>query len=166
MATLPTLAVRGDLVKMTIPLGPNDGLPMRQLYLTLEVRDWINGTLPRLATEHGATRSPVEEFDDLLFQYISSKGRLRYNQGGRVKFRDLMPATDETWELITYQLRICGWFYRKDQFVAVHPDTAVNIKRNEGGYRNAKRKVIEVRDRLDLDEPRFVGGVISNVITI
>lgn len=166
MATLPILALKGVLVKVTIPLGPSDGLPLRQLYATLEVRDWITKILPGLPTEDGATRSPLEEFDDLLFQYISSKGKIRYNKGARVRFRDLMPAEDETWELITYQLRICGWFYRKDQFVAVHPDTAVNIKRDKAGYRKAKRRVMEIRDRLDLDEPKFVGGVISNVITI
>jgi hypothetical protein len=166
MATLPTLALQGHLVKVTYPLGPNDGLPIRQIYATLEVRDWISDHLPGLATEAGATLSPQEEFDELLFHFISSRGRLRYNRGGRVRFRDMMPAEDETWELITYQLRFCGWFYRKDQFVIAHPDTAVNIKSSKDGYRAAMRKVINTRNRLDLDEPRFVGGVISNVITI
>ncbi len=166
MATLPTLALRGELVKVVYPLGPHDGLAIRQFYATPEVRDWINNTLPALPTENGATRTPKEEFDDLLFQFISSLGRPRYNRGGRVRFRDMVPSEDECWELITYQLRICGWFYRKDQFVMVHADTAVNIKRTNDGYRNAKKKVIATRDRLDLDDPRFVGGVIDNVITI
>lgn len=166
MATLPTLALRGALEKVTVPLGPNDGLPLREIYATPEVRDWINNTLPHLPTEVGATLSPKEEFGELLFHFTSSKGKLRYNKNGKVRFRDMVPATDEAWELITYQLRIFGWFYRKDQFVAVHPDTAVNVKRGSDGYRRAKDKVLTVRRGLDLDEPRFVGGVITNVITI
>jgi hypothetical protein len=166
MATLTTLASRGALVKVTVPLGPSDGLPIREIYAVPDLSDWINNTLPSLPTETGATLSPREEFGELLFHFISSKGKLRYNKNGRVRFRDMVPATDEVWELITYQLRLFGWFYRKDQFVAVHPDTAVNVKRGTDGYRRAKAKVLAVGQKLDLDEPRFVGGAISNVITI
>jgi hypothetical protein len=166
MATLHNLVQRGDLVKVTVPLGPNDGLPIREIYATPEVRNWINQTLPRLPTERGGTLSPLEEFNELLFHFISSKGKLRYDKNGKVRFRDMVPARDEAWELITFQLRIFGWFYRKDQFVAVHADTAVNVKRGTDGYRNAKGKVLVTRGNLDLDEPRFVGGVLSNVISI
>lgn len=166
MATLPTLALQRELVKVTLPLGPNDGLAIREIYAIPDAGNWIGKTLPGLPREDGATLSPLEEFGELLFHFISSKGKLRYNKNGKVLFRDMVPASDEAWELITYQLRIFGWFYRKDQFVAVHPDTAVNVKRGSEGYRKAKQKVLAVRARLDLDEPRFVGGVISNVITI
>jgi hypothetical protein len=166
MATLSILALKGELVKVTVPLGPNDGLPIREIYAIPDVSDWIKKTLPGLPREDGATLSPLEEFGELLFHFISSKGKLRYNKNGKVRFRDMVPASDEAWELITYQLRIFGWFYRKDQFVACHPDMAVNVKRGTDGYRRAKDKVLAVRQRLDLDEPRFVGGVITNVITI
>jgi hypothetical protein len=167
MATLDTLAtVQRTLVQVLLPLGPNDGLPIRKIYAIPEVCNWIDKTLPNLPREAEATLSPQEEFSQLLFHFISSKGRLRYNKNGRYLFRDMVPASDEAWELITYQLRIFGWFYRKDQFVAAYADRAVDVKRESAGYRVAKAKVLEVRQRLDLDEPRFIGGVITNVITI
>ena len=106
--------------------------------------------------------SPQEELDDLLFNYISSEGVMRY---GRM-FKDLVPAVDECWELKTWQLRIFGWFYRKDCFIAVHIDRTINVKGRNGGYRIAINKTKDVRQRLRLDEPRFVGGELSNVISI
>jgi len=165
MATLSTLALRGELVKVTVPLGPSDGLAIREIYAAREVHDWINNTLPQLPREAGASLSPSEEFYELLFHFISSKGKLRYDKNGKYRFRDMVPAQDEAWELITYQLRIFGWFYMKDQFVAAYADAAVNVKRGTTGYRTAKQKVLRLRNGLDLDEPRFVGGAISNVIS-
>jgi hypothetical protein len=160
MATIDKLLGK-ELEKITVPLGPNEGHPIREIFGVPCVLDWIKNVLPTLPTETGAGLSPKEELDDLLFNFISSEGRLVYNR----MFKDLMPARDEVWELKTYQLRIFGWMYRKDQFIAVVPRRAVDVKRGSRGYEDAKRKVIDTRGRIPLDEPKFVGGVISNVIS-
>jgi hypothetical protein len=150
-----------ELVRITVPLGPNDGHPIREVFGISSVAEWIKNTLPKLPTEAGAALTPQEELDDLLFNFISSKGRLVYGK----MFKDLIPAGDEVWELKTYQLRIFGWMYRKDQFIAVVPSTAVAVKRGSSGYDAAKKRVIDIRNRIPLDEPKFVGGVITNVIS-
>jgi len=160
MATIATLLGK-ELIKITVPLGPNEGQPIREIFAVPCVGDWIKNTLPGLPTEAGAGSTPQEELDELLFHFISSKGRLVYGK----MFKDLMPAGDEVWELKTYQLRIFGWMYRKDQFIAVVPRRAVEVKRGTRGYDAAKKKVIDTRNRIPLDGPKFVGGVISNVIS-
>ena len=160
MATLHSL-IGTDLTRITVPLNPGEGQPIREFLACPRVVDWINNVLPALGTEQGAARSPLEEFDDLLFNYISSAGQLRYGK----MLKDLMPAKDEAWELKTYQLRVFGWFYRKDQFIAVVPARATEVKYGHKGYKDAIDEVLAVRDKLPLDEPKFVGGIISNVVS-
>jgi hypothetical protein len=162
MATPLRLRDKGELVKIEVPLGPGEGQPIRELFGLPSVKQWIDAVLPGLPTEDGAAMSPKEELDELLFNYISSKGRMIYTK----TFKDLIPSSDECWELKTWQLRVFGWFYRKDCFIAVHPDLAVRVKRGTDGYRRAINKVKDARQRLPLDEPKFVGGVLSNVISI
>jgi hypothetical protein len=160
MATIDSL-VGTELVRITVPLGPGEGEPIREIFGIPLVADWMTNAVPKMQTERGAARTPEEELDGLLFNFISSNGRIRY---GRT-FKDLMPSSSEVWELITWQLRIFGWFYRRDLFIAVVPKRAVEVKRASLGYHDAISKVLEVRDRLSLDEPKFVGGHISNVVT-
>jgi hypothetical protein len=88
MATITTLIGRKELFKINVVLGPNDGYPIREIYGVPYVRQWIETVLPSLPTEQGTARSPLEEFDDLLFNFISSEGQLRYG----TMFKDLMPA--------------------------------------------------------------------------
>lgn len=142
-------------------LGPYDGQPIREIFGTPEMADWIDNVLPILPTETGAARTPAEEFDDLLFNFISSEGEVRYNK----TFKDLIPMRDELWELKTYQLRIFGWFYRKDQFIAVRPGRKAELKNGSDAYHTAMNVVRDRRAVLPLDEPKFVGGVITNVIS-
>lgn len=142
-------------------LGAHDGQPIREIFGTPDIEAWINQILPGLPTEKGAAKAPEEEFDDLLFNFISSKGEMRYGK----TFKDLMPARDEVWELKTYQLRIFGWFYRKDQFVAVRPGLKAELRNGSAAYQKAINTVLDVRTALLLDEPKFVGGVITNVIS-
>ena len=142
-------------------LGPYDGQPIRELFGTPKVATWISDTLPGLPTEENAGKPPDEEFDDLLFNYISSKGEMRYEK----MFKDLIPMRDEVWELKTYQLRIFGWFYRKDQFIAVRPGRKAELKNGSDAYYRAINAVLDTRAALPLDQPKFVGGVISNVIS-
>ena len=73
MATIYKL-LGTHLVRITVPLGPNDGQPIREIFGELTIDSWIKNVLPKLPTEDGAALSPAEEFDDLLFNFLSSKG--------------------------------------------------------------------------------------------
>jgi hypothetical protein len=159
MATIDSLVGNG-LVRVTVPLGPTDGETIRRVFAFPELDAWIRADVPNLQIEAGAALSPKEELDDLLFNYISSKGQLRYDK----MFKDLMPASDEIWELKTWQLRIFGWFCRKDDFVGVFGKRKVEMK-PRGAYDEAKARVIAARNALPLDAPKFVGGTIKNVIS-
>jgi hypothetical protein len=160
MATIVSL-IPARLRKITTVLGPHEGQPIRELFVTPDMGTWITDILPMLPTENGAARTPEEEFDDLLFNYISSEGEMRYGK----TFKDLVPMQDEVWELKTYQLRIFGWFYRKDQFIAVRPARKAELKNGSDAYHKAIKLVLDTRAALPLDEPKFVGGVITNVIS-
>src|SRR5688572_27604436 len=136
MATIDSL-VGTELIRITLPLGANEGQPIRRIFALPEVGKWIDETLPHLPKEPNAAMWPCEELDDLMFNFISSEGRLIYGK----TFKDLIPGSEETWELKTYQLRIFGWFYRKDDFVAVFPSTKVALKRRLA-YDEGKKKVL------------------------
>ena len=159
MATIDSL-IGTRLVRITVPLEANEGQPIRRIFGLPEVEKWMREDLPKLPTEPRAAMSPPLELDDLLFNYISSKGKLVYNK----TFKDLIPAQNEVWELRTYQLRIFGWFYRKDDFIAVFASPKRALK-GPAAYADAQKKVLSARERLPLDEPKFVGGVIYNVVS-
>jgi hypothetical protein len=55
--------------------------------------------------------------------------------------------------------------YRRDQFIAVRPGRKAELKNGSDGYHRAINTVIYTRNSLPLDEPKFVGGVITNVIS-
>src|SRR5690606_40181291 len=71
-----------------------------------------------------------------------------------ILFKDLMPRSDEVWELKTADLRIFGWLYRPRKFIAVVGGYADDYKgaHNKQNYEDAKRKVLRCRS-----EERRVG---------
>lgn len=104
---------------------------------------------------------PDEQMDALVAIYASG-AVLTFGHD----LRPLSHAREGVWELKTPDLRIFGWFYKMDCFVADKAGGASKIKDHDlyYGYIN---EVVRFRNALDLTPPKYVPGedprvVISN----
>ena len=75
--------------------------------------------------------------------------------------RTLNHLGDGIWELKTPDLRVFGWFHVRDCFIAVSGQLTQTIKEHNL-YRGLANEAVHLRDRLDLDNPKFVAGTDPN----
>ena len=70
---------------------------------------------------------------------------------------------DGVWELKSADIRVFGWFYKRDVFIAAAADAAWKIKEYclYAGYRDQTKRD---RDALDLDPPKFIAGSDPNAV--
>jgi hypothetical protein len=160
MATVLQLDKRGALFKLDV-LGPAVQ-EFREIYASPELHKWITGTLPGMASTFAIQLTPVEQVVALTDLFCRGE-RLAFG----FQFKPLTHIADGVWELKTEDIRIFGWFSRKDCFIGVVADDATRIKDHKlyHGYANVTTK--RFRDALDLDHPKFVPGddphaVVSN----
>lgn len=124
----------------------------RLLYGSPSFIDWLRETLPHLPMDRDGALDPLEQVDDLFFQYAAG-WPLRIGR----QFHQLRPLDCGVWMLKTNDVRLFGWFVLRDCFVAVHGDTARRVKDHDlyGGYVGS---VVRFRDALPLDPPELVTG--------
>ena len=162
MATIHKLLADGQLIDITVPLDRRE-FQFRWIYALPTFVEWKNSELPMLQQGRlKATETPEEQFDNILFKWIVGK-EIRYG----TMFKDLSPIGDEVWELKTVDLRIFGWMFQKDKFVAVFGDYADNYKppSRRSSYNVAMAKVVSARKKLDLDQPKFITGVYDDIVS-
>jgi hypothetical protein len=160
MATLATLADRGSLVRVDVPLDPGE-LQMRLFYGRPPFIHWLVQRLPSEPADRGGRQSPAEQVDDLLHRFIT--GRPLANERD---LHPLRPTAHCVWELKTIDVRIFGWFPNRDVFVAVNGAMAKLVK-DMGIYGGFRNEVCTFRDRLDLDEPKCLqGSMVSDVLFV
>jgi hypothetical protein len=160
MATLLDLVSSGHLVKFDPGLEANE-LEHRVIFASQKFQAWVTGELPALGSEWQIEVTPLEQFDALAEVYASGEA-LTFGH----RFKPLNPSSNGVWELKTPDLRIFGWFKQKDHFIAVVADLAENVKKN-ALYAAYRREVVQFRNALNLDPPKFVPGenphdVVSN----
>ena len=160
MATALDLDHRGDLFKLdALEQGV---LELREIYASPVLHGWITNVLPGMVSSWNIQLSPLEQFAALSEIFCSGQ-RLTYGQ----QFKPLMHVTDGIWQLKTDDLRIFGWFNRKDCFIGAVADDATRIKKHNlyHGYANVTTKAF--REIIDLDTPKYIPGddphaVVSN----
>src|SRR5215467_15207808 len=160
MATLDILLNRQELVRILVPTDGESRV--RWVYGFPGFREWLDVELPKLAPGRlQAADPPLEQVDDILYRWITGKEILYSRQ-----FRDLVPMSDEIWEMKTADIRIFGWMYRPLKFIAVFGDYAdlYKGKNRSRSYEEAKRRVKKERDALDLDPPKFARGTFDELI--
>lgn len=98
---------------------------------------------------------PSEQMDNMLHRWITGR-EMHYGRA----LQDLMPRSDEVWEMKSADLRIFGWIYVPCVFVAAKLGYADEYKgkRPKKLYRDAVQDVVSTRDALDLDPPKFATG--------
>ena len=160
MATPIQLGKRGALFKLdALEPGVQE---FRELYASPELYKWLTDVLPNMVSSWQTELSPLEQFDDLSGIFCAGD-RLEY----QTQFKPLTHITDGVWELKTSDIRVFGWFFRKDCFIGAVADDATRIKQHNlyHGYANVTTR--RFRDALDLDQPKYVPGddphaVVSN----
>jgi hypothetical protein len=161
MATALDLAANGFLWKLDAQLEPPQQ-ELRMIHVGPKLLAWINNDLPGLESTWKIEQSPIEQMDDLT-QVFCSGEPLTYDW----QFKSLTHVADGVWELKTADLRIFGWFHKKDWFIGVIADTADRIKKHRLYEAYSRVEVVRFRNTLDLDAPKFVPGdnphdVVSN----
>ncbi len=96
--------------------------------------------------------NPLEQFDDLSYAFVSGEPLLCLAQ-----FKPLRHVAGGIWELKTPDLRVFGWFNAKDSFIGVVANQTDAIKKHRL-YHGHAGEVAAFRDRLNLDEPKFISG--------
>ena len=162
MATIDTLISRQALVRIVVPTDREPHL--RSIYGFPNFKSWLQNDLPTLRTGTlRADQSPAAQVDNILYRWITGK-RIIYTR----HFQDLMPSSDEVWEMKTADIRIFGWMYQPLKFIAVFGDYAdlYKGKHPARSYAGARRKVVNERDGLDLDKPRYATGTFDDLVSI
>jgi len=160
MATIQQLCDAGRLFKLDCVLD-DEQQEFRTIYLSERLRNWLAVTLPTLGSTWKLETLPEQQLDALLNVYGSGE-TLTFDW----HFKPLNFLGNGIWELKTADLRIFGWFPRKDVFIAVDADTKQRIL-DMKMYRPYQEQAARFRDELPLDEPKFVPGddphaVVSN----
>ena len=125
------------------------------------LRNWIGVELPDLVPIWNLQVTPLQQLDALIDEFCSGC-TLSYG----IQFKPITHVGGGIWELKTPDLRIFGWFHRKDCFVAYRAENATYVKEHNL-YKGLAGEAARFRDKLDLNEPKFVRGddpndVVSN----
>lgn len=133
-------------------------MPERLFYGTDGFMAWFLEVLPFLERDRGSLK-PDEQVDRLLWEFVTGKP-MAYQQGAE----NLEPKTAAVWELKTIDVRIFGWFAARGTFIAVNGALRSSLKPWEK-YAPYIEEVTDVRDGLDLDEPKFLPhGAVKDVL--
>lgn len=151
MATLLSLSEQ-DRVARFEPALRWDQQAWRSIYLLPKAQRFLSETLPGLMTVHEQEISPLEQVDAFL-NYFCAGEPLVFD----LQFHPLFHIDSAVWELKTQDVRLFGWFHKKDCFVCTNGGDATWIKEN-GLYAGFRDEAVRLRRELDLDEPKYIAG--------
>jgi hypothetical protein len=160
MATICELVARGELSKFDPGLRDHQ-MVERLFYATPRLQKWLQNELPALSPQWTTELSPLEQVDAALNVFCSG-GELAIGHA----MRNMLPVQNGVWELKTPDVRLFGWFHRKDCFIGHVGDDKAKILKFSLATPYV-REVAKYRHALDLNEPKFVSGenpndVVSN----
>jgi hypothetical protein len=130
----------------------------RFIHTSPRFRERADKELPNWESHWNVETNPTQQFDALVEVFCSGK-TLTFGR----QIKPLTHIKDGIWELKTPDLRIFGWFCKKDHFIAGTMDLAFKVKEHNL-YAGYVGEVARFRDQLDLDEPKFVKGDDPNVL--
>lgn len=153
MTTIEELVEANVISRIQVEMHPRDQ-EMRLLYGTPDFIDWLGGLAKGAQPKRRLGEATVaEQVDDLFNTFLSGHPLVYMKQ-----FRSIRAEKNAVWELKTPDVRIFGWFLKKDCFVAVFGNWTDVIKDHDlyRGYRIAIRRL---RRELGVDENLCVQGV-------
>lgn len=153
MSPLELLVEANVITRIDVEMGLQEQ-PMRLLYGTPGFIDWLkeilSGAQPKSRLGEA---TPSEQIDQLFYSFLSGLPLIYMRQ-----FRFIRPEKNAVWELKTPDIRIFGWFLKKDCFVCVCGNWADEVK-DYNLYRGYRIAIRRFRRELNLDESFCVQGV-------
>ena len=162
MATASQLENAGKIHKYD-PALEDDEQELRLFWTSPRLRVWVENDLPNLTSQWAVETPPLEQLDAFTAVYASGLPLVFEIQFKPFQPRAIQPLGDGVWYLKTPDLRIFGWFWRKDCFIGVVADTAERVKKH-GLYEGYRGDVVRFRNKLELDEPKFIPGTDPNAV--
>lgn len=153
MTTIEELVEAKAISRIQVEMHPRDQ-EMRLLYGTPDFVDWLGGLAKGAEPRRRlGEATAAEQVDDLFNTFLSGLPLIHMKQ-----FRSVRAEKNAVWELKTPDVRIFGWFLKKDCFVAVFGNWTDVVKDHDlyRGYRIAIRRL---RRELGVSESLCVQGV-------
>src|ERR1700743_53087 len=138
MTTIEELVEANAISRIQVEMHPRDQ-ELRLLYGTPGFIAWLDELAKGSQPERRLGEAPpAEQIDDLFNTFLSGKPLEHMRQ-----FRSIRAEKNAVWELKTPDIRIFGWFLKKDCFVGVFGNWADVIKDHDlyRGYRISIRWV-------------------------
>jgi hypothetical protein len=162
MATFDRIIEDKLLIPVVVRL-PRGKFYDRNLYAYPDCLKWMKETVPTLDTGRlNSAQTPAEQLMMRLQQWLS---------GDPIKdgpmFREMShPKDNDVWELKTDDLRMFGWMYQPKKLVIASCGYADDYKEPTKikNYGDDVRAVMQARDALPLDGPKFVKGTFDELV--
>jgi len=162
MATVQHLREEGVLHRID-PALDDDEQENRYIYASDAVIHFLANELPALQSFFGTETNPAQDLDALIAEFASGLPIEFDRQVNAFRRRSFDVLQGGVWYLKTRDLRIFGWFPHKDCFIAVYADTFANVK-GKDLYEGRRNQVIQFRNALDLNVPKFIAGDDPNAV--
>ena len=148
MPTILELAADGRLEKVD-PTLDDDELEQRAIYLLEGGSARVTTLFATMVSQWKTEVTPAEQLDELVYNFTTG-GELDFPR----QFRDLTHHREGVWELKAPDLRLFGFFARKDCFICTDVADANVVK--QLGYSGYIEQGAFRRGQLDLDPPKFI----------
>jgi hypothetical protein len=160
MLTIEDLVERGAISRIDVALEAGEQ-PLRLLYGTPGFIDWLKQILDGLEPKVRLGEiTPAEQLDQLFHMFLTGRPLAHMRQ-----FRYIRAEENAVWELKTPDIRIFGWFLKRDCFVGVFGDWADQVKDHDL-YRGYRISIRRLRRELGVDDTLCVKGILpSDVIS-
>jgi hypothetical protein len=153
MTTIEELVATNAISRIQVEMHPRDQ-ELRLLYGTPEFVEWLGGLANGAEPERRlGEATAAEQVDDLINTFLSGRPLVFMKQ-----FRSIRAEKNAVWELKTPDVRIFGWFLKKDCFVAVFGNWTDVIKDHDL-YRGYRISIRRMRREWGVDESLCVQGV-------
>lgn len=149
MSTLKALENSRQVIRISIRLYRGER-ESRMFYALPAFVKWLEERLPGLQPLDDTDAPPSEQFRMLLRDYLIGRP-LNVSRD----YRRLKPGEKDIFELKTADLRLFGWFYRRDIFIASFGDSVERVK-THGLYDGYRDQTVRLRAALPLDEPKWL----------
>ena len=107
---------------------------------------------------HGSRLTPAEQVEQIFHDYIIGRTMVYATDRKR-----LQPDKHYVWEFRTAHVRVFGWLPERRHFVVVNGEIRSRLKKFSD-FDPYIQQVVEVRDELNLDEPKYLEGIRANEI--
>jgi hypothetical protein len=153
MSTIDRLVETSALLRIDVAMGTRDQ-HMRLLYGTRSFTAWLDELLKGAEPKNRlGDATPAEQIDELFHAYLTGMPLVFVRQ-----FRTIRAEKGAVWEFKTPDIRIFGWFMKKDCFVGVFGNWADEVKDHDL-YRGYRIQIRRLRRDLGIDDTLCVQGV-------